>query len=534
MRSVPRPIEDSIMKPDYRIAPIRHHCTAACNHETLAQSGFFAAVEAGDLHAAGAGAGLAGTALAEDFRTNAKSKKIDEVRRILLKGGTVISMDPAVGDFARGDVLIESDRIAAVGATIDADATVIDASDMIVLPGFCDPHIHCWEGQLGRFIPNNMSTVNEDKGLPEPNPHPTRAYIPVLHTRFAQHYRPEDSYIGTLATLLAALNGGITTVCDNAHNSRSKAHSDAGIAALIDSGVRGVHAYGRPVAGDWDEQYPEDAYRLKETYFSSDDQLQTMRFYLVGRYPTEEIRAVSKVRRDLGVWLTFDSGIELQPVADFYAEGTFDGRETINHGTWVPLDKRKVLAANGAKVNVCPRIESQFRFGDIPYQDWIDVGIRPGLSNDNPATYVVSMFHEMRSLYAYQRARVHREAMSGLTRLPKLVTQRDMLESATIAGAENCALDHKTGSLTPGKQADIILINTGSIDLFPRNNALCTAVQGSDVGSVDTIFVAGRLMKWRGKLVGVDFPRIRAAMEASRDYLYGATDWPYAAVDFED
>lgn len=522
------------MSVDYRIIPDVHECTATCNHQTLEQSGFFDGVMSGTIHAAERGAELAQTALEPDFRTDAATRKVDALRRILLKGGTILSMDPAVGDFACGDILIEGERIVAVGPSIDAEATVIDASDMIIMPGFSDPHIHCWEGQLGRFLPNNMATVQEERGFIEEGREPTRAYVPVLHQRFAPIYRPEDSYIGTLTTLLSAMNGGITTVCNNAHNSRSKDHSDAEIAAMIDSGIRGVHAYGRPRKGVWDGQFPTDAYRLKETYFSSDDQLQTMRFFMAGLDPTEEIEAISKVRRDLDMWITFDSGIELQPVSELYASGIFDGRETINHGNFVPLEKRRVLAGNGAKVNVCPRIESQFRYGDIPYQDWVEVGVRPGLSNDNPTTYAISMFHEMRSLYAYQRARVHREALTGITSLPKLVTQRDMLESATIAGAENCALDHKTGSITPGKQADIVLINTGTIDLFPKNNALCSAVQGSDAGNVDTVFIAGRLVKWRGKLVGIDFPRIRAAAESSRDFLYEAAHWPYAAIDFED
>jgi len=522
------------MDQSYRIRSRQHTCTAACNHAALEETGFFDALESGALSAAEPGAALHQTPLTEDFQAEAKARRVNATRRILLKGGTIISMDPAIGDLACGDILIEGDRILQVAPSIHAEATVIDASEMIVLPGFCDPHIHCWEGQLGRFIPNNMSTVNEDKGLPEPNPHPTRAYIPVLHHKIAPVYRPEDSYIGTLATLLGALNGGITTVCDNAHNSRSAEHADAGIAALFDSGVRGIHAYGRPQMGDWSEIYPKDAYRLKREYFSSDDQLQTMRFYMVGRYPIDEIRAVSRVRRDLGIWLTFDSGLETQPLEQLFAEGTFDGRETINHGTWMPLEMRRLIADHGVKVNVCPRIESQFRFGDIPYQDWIDVGIRPAISNDNPTTYAISMFHEMRSLYAYQRARVHREKLAGMTTLPKLVTQRDMLESATIGGAENCALDHKTGSLTPGKQADIILINAGTIDLYPKNNALCTAVQGADAGSVDTVFVAGRLMKWKGCLVGFDLPRIRSEMVKSRDHIYSAVEWPHGMIDFED
>ena len=522
------------MPQPYRILPEAHTCTAACNHSALKRSGFFDAMDGADLATVTPGLELSETALALDFQSAPRAREELDCRRILLKGGTILSMDPKVGNFARGDILIVGDKIAEIGPSISAEAVVIDARDMIVMPGFCDPHIHCWEGQLGRFIPNNLSTVNEDRGLPEPNPHPTRAYIPILHNIFAPAYRSEDTYIGTLASLLAALNGGITTVCDNAHNSRTPEHGDAGVTAMIDAGLRGVHAYGRPTVGNWTGVFPDDAYRLKKTYFSSDDQLQTLRFYTVGRYSTDEIRQMGPIRRELDMWITFDSGIETQPVAELYADGTFDGREAINHGTWVPLEKRRTLAEHGAKVNVCPRIESQFRFGDIPYQDWIDVGVRPGISNDNPATYAISMFHEMRSLYTYQRARVHREKLSGVIELSKLVTQRDMLEAATLGGAENCALDHKVGSLTPGKQADIIMIDTANIDLFPKNNVTCTVVQGADVSHVDTVFVAGRLKKWKGKLVGVDFRRIRDTMEESRDYLYRAVDWPHEAIDFED
>ena len=111
---------------------------------------------------------------------------------------------------------------------------------------------------------------------------------------------------------------------------------------------------------------------------------------------------------------------------------------------------------------------------------------------------------------------------------------RDMLEAATIRGAENCGLEHKVGSLTPGKQADIVLIDTDNVHLFPRNNAVCTTVQGAGVDHVRTVFVAGRLRKWNGLLVGNNFPSIRRSLERSRDFLLRAVAWPLDAVDLND
>lgn len=472
---------------------------------------------------------LSETALAADFSPAARR---EEARRILIKGGTVLSMDPQVGDFAQGDVLIEGSRIAAVGPDIAADAAMIDASEMIVIPGFCDPHIHAWQGSLPRIIPNHVSTAEDEKSGTVELSAPTRNYRWVFHHTFGPVFRPEDTYVGTLMTMLAAINGGITTVCDNAHNSRTAAHSEASIQALLDSGVRGVHAYGRPRHGTWDRQFPGDAYRLRERYFSSEDQRVTFRLFMLGRDPYEELLQVLRVRRDLDLWITFDSGIGSQPLVELYAEGLFDGRETINHGTFVSREKMDAVVRHGGKVNVCPRIETQFRFGHIPYQEWIDAGLKPAISNDDPATYAIDTFREMQTLYAYQRAGAFRKA--GTPDAPRLATVRDMLEAATIRGAENCALGHKVGSLTPGKEADVVLIDTGGIHLYPRANALCTVAQGADVGSVDTVIIGGRIAKWRGKLVGVDMKRIRAAADASRDYLFRATGWPHAQIDLTD
>jgi 5-methylthioadenosine/S-adenosylhomocysteine deaminase len=475
---------------------------------------------------------VAETALLADF---AKAPIAAEAgRRILLKGGTILSMDPAVGDFARGDLLIEGSKIAAVAPNIEADAAVINASEMIVIPGFCDPHIHAWQGNLPRIIPNHASTAeDEKKGTVDPGTR-TRNYRWVFHHTFGPAYRPEDTYVGTLMSMLSAINGGITTVCDNAHNSRTATHSDASIQALIDSGIRGIHAFGRPRFGPWDRQFPEDAHRLRRQYFSCDDQLTTLRLFMLGRDPEDELRHVLKVRRELDCWITFDSGIGVHPLVELYASGELDGRETINHGTFISPEKMAAVVAHGATVNVCPRIETQFRFGDVPYQAWIEAGLKPAISNDDPATYAIDTFREMQTLYAFQRAKAHQDALRGEGATPHYATLRDMLEAATIRGAQNCALDHKVGSLTPGKQADIVMINTDDIHLFPRHNAVCSVVQGADVHSVDIVMIGGRIRKWRGKLVNVDFRRLRAAAEASRDYLFETVEWPHDTIDLAD
>src|SRR5262249_7875904 len=184
---------------------------------------------------------------------------------VLLRGGTIVSMDPKVGDFAKGDVLIQGKKIISVAAQVQtpARAEVIDATNTIIIPGFVDAHRHSWEGQLRRIIPNGAIA----------------AYMATTHQGFARYYRPHDMYVGNLITALGCIDAGITFIIDNSHNSRSAAHSDAAIQALLDSGIRAVHASGAPQNGDWDKQWPQDLARIQKRFFTSDDQLLTLRMF---------------------------------------------------------------------------------------------------------------------------------------------------------------------------------------------------------------------------------------------------------------
>ena len=126
----------------------------------------------------------------------------DPNRRILLKGGTIISMDAAVGDFVQGDILIQGKKIAAVGANLKVSGPaprLVDASNTIVIPGFVDCHRHSWEGVLRRIIPNGDIAK----------------YTATTHQGFAPFYRPRDMYVGNLITALGCIDAGITCIIDN-------------------------------------------------------------------------------------------------------------------------------------------------------------------------------------------------------------------------------------------------------------------------------------------------------------------------------
>ncbi|WP_410675262.1 amidohydrolase family protein [Amycolatopsis sp. cmx-4-68] len=177
---------------------------------------------------------------------------------MLFTGGTVVTMDSAIGELARGDVLVSGERIVAVGADLllhpqARGAEIVDTTGKIVSPGFVDTHRHAWQAQLRRSIPDVT-----DLG----------AYVTSTLARIAPAYTAHDVYVGTRLAALSALDAGITTMLDFSHNSRSAGHSDAAIQALVDTGIRGVHASMAPHFGDWDQQWPQDVERLHAAHSS--------------------------------------------------------------------------------------------------------------------------------------------------------------------------------------------------------------------------------------------------------------------------
>ena len=224
-----------------------------------------------------AGAGFTGIATAPLFAAQAvaagtsatldqlKRAERDAAHRVLLKGGIVLSLDPQVGDFANGDVLIEGKKILAVGRNLNAAALVIDAGGMIVMPGFVDTHHHQYETILRGILADGvLGSPGDGK----------KTYQGVIQGIFTPVYQSEDVYISELVASLNQLNAGVTTTVDTSQVSHTPAHSDACIAGLRESGRRAVYTYS-PGLGPG-SQYPRDLLRLQAQYFSSADQLLTL------------------------------------------------------------------------------------------------------------------------------------------------------------------------------------------------------------------------------------------------------------------
>lgn len=428
-------------------------------------------------------------------------------RPVVLRGGMVLTLDPDLGGLAEGDVVIESGRITSVapsGASLPTGAIVVDTRGKLVMPGFIDGHRHCWQGSMRRLIP--------DADLP--------LYMSVTHDGIARHYRPEDMYIGDLVALLGALDSGFTTVTDLSHNSRSRAHSDAVFRAYREAGIRAVHASAPPNAGDWEEQWPDDLVRLKE--LADADPLITLRMAIDMRRikPAEELMAIA---RGLGLAITFDGVMgagSSDELASLGERGLLGPDVTIIHATTLSEAAWTQLIAAGVHIVLATTSDEQLGLAGAvpPVQRVMDAGIRPGLSVDVEISLAGDPFTQMRATMLTQRMHATVEGMAGRT-MPRRLESAEVLEWATLGGADSVGLADQLGSLTPGKQADLLVANVSDAVSIPAGNAVALAVHGIDRASIEAVFVAGRPRKWAGRLVDVDLDAVRVQAEASRAYL---------------
>ena len=461
----------------------------------------------------GAGAGLMAGAAAQFLTGEAaaagaaatldqlKRAERDPNHRILLKGGMVLSLDPAVGDFESGDVLIGGKKILAVGRSLNATASGVDASGMIVMPGFVDTHHHQYETILRGILADGvLGSPNDGK----------KTYQGVIQGIFTPVYQPEDAYISELVASLNQLNAGVTTTVDTSQVSHTPAHSDACIAGLKESGRRAVYTYS-PGLGPG-SKYPKDLLRLQSQYFSSTDQLLTLELNAAPNADNWEFARQAGVPIICHIVGDRSGNFEAMGKA-----GLMGPDNEYIHCTQLNETHWKMIADTGGRVSIAPAIEMQMRHGMPPFQTALDHGIQPSLSVDVECNMTADMFTIMRTTFTLQRALANERSLAGEQKLPPLVTCREVIEMATIAGARAAHLDHKIGTLTPGKEADIIMLATDRINVFPVNNVPGTIVTLMDTSNVENVFVAGKVVKWHGTLVGVDLSRVRRMIEKSRD-----------------
>jgi 5-methylthioadenosine/S-adenosylhomocysteine deaminase len=435
--------------------------------------------------------------------------------RILIKNGHVLSMDPSVGDFANADVLINGKKIEAIGPNLHVpDAEVIDANGMIVMPGFIDTHHHQFETALRSFLADGI-LVNDGQ------PHSAVNYYEYILQKFSMVYRPQDVHINELFASLSQLDAGVTTVMDVSQIHHTPENSDAVVQALRDAGRRAVFGYFE----GWGDtcQYPNDARRLKTQHFASDDQLLSMvmggEIYIPGH---ENSWALG---RELGlpVALHVVGTFGMAPLFDELAQaGKFGPDNIFIHMTGMSDLAWKAAADAGSHISLSVPIEMSMRHGMPPIQKALDLGMQPSLSSDVECTMSADPFTQMRATLTLQRSFVNEKALAGEDNLPALLTARDVIRFATMEGAKGLKLDHKTGSLTPGKEADVVLLDTTALNVAPLNHVPGAVVTLMDRSNVDTVLVAGKIRKWRGLLLDADIAKLRRELEQSRDYLFEA------------
>lgn len=445
--------------------------------------------------------------------------------RILIKNAIVLSQDPSIGELPDADVLIEGDTIAAVGPNLSADgAEVIDATGDIVIPGFIDTHRHTWE--------TSIRTCAPDYTLID--------YFSGILDKFAPQYRPEDVLAANRWGALECLNAGITTLVDWSHIMNTPDHADAAIEGLADTGIRSVFAFGFPNTSlqtwwfgpDWGgsvETIDGDLARKVRARLSDDSALITMALATRGTNfcKPDVVRYEWELARDLGINITVHVAMDRFG----YTKGQLTGlrdmgllypNTTYIHASHLTDEEWLLVRDSGGNVSLAPQIETQMGHGWAPAQKASKLGIPVGLSSDVATTASADQFTQMHAILASERGRRHQatweEDLDGNVGTPDLITARDALRWATLEGAKVAGIADRTGSITPGKKADLVIIDGSAVNVAPIIDPVAAVVCAADISNVETVIVDGVVRKRDFRLVD-DLSAGRQAVLASRDWL---------------
>jgi 5-methylthioadenosine/S-adenosylhomocysteine deaminase len=486
--------------------------------------------------------------------------------RYVIRGGAVMSMDPNVGDFPQADVLVEGKKILAVGPNLNASGPAIDATGRIVMPGFIDTHHHQFETAQRAFLADAV-LINDGSGSPSGS---TTYYEFELLT-FAPVYRPEDVYINELFGGLSQLDDGVTTVHDVSQIHHTPQHSDAAIQALIDTGRRAAFGYfegaGQGVVINTPGYaYPQDATRIINTWFGGKG-INLSKNGLVHMIMGGEVYlgpqstdASWTLGRNLGLQIAAHilSPFGITPILDALAAGHGGGTVPPGNGhiaigpdnLFIHMTGQSAMGwqavhDKGAQVSIAFPIEMNMRHGIPPIIKMQQLGMEPSLSVDVETTMTADFFTQLRLAMNMQRMVVNQMILekgangtkietandafyppfpdqwpTPAPSIPQLLTTRDVLRYGTMNGAKALRLDGKVGSLTPNKEADIIILDATALNVAPLNNVPGAVVSLMDRTNVETVIVAGKLRKWKGRLLDVNLDKLRSQLAASRDYIF--------------
>ncbi|XVQ07415.1 amidohydrolase family protein [Spirillospora sp. CA-255316] len=420
----------------------------------------------------------------------------------LIRGGHILSVDPEIGDIAEGDVHVRDGVITGVAQKIDApDAEVIDARDCVVMPGFVDVHWHMWNSVL-----RGMS-------------HDAVQYFGLFH--LAQFYTARDHYWAVRYAATEAVNAGLTACHNWAHGLRDFADAEAEMQALADSGLRARFGYGDTPPG-LDGSIGEAELKRALAWLDEhgDGRVSLGIAIQNGKALPEEVR----VARGLGLQT-------IAPHTDFSGHLDLVGPDFLyTHGAGAPAEEIAFVAATGMKVGLCPSTDPLVGAGLPPLQEMLAGGVRfenIGFSVDVNCQTAVDPFASMRILLHAARIAQRPETsfsdvvaqdLFGDGPQAPLMHPREVIELATLGGARVLGLDEVTGSLTPGKRADVILVRTDQINMLPApgNDPSLQLVQNAGPANVDTVIADGRILKQGGRLRHADAAAVSAQAVATQ------------------
>ena len=375
----------------------------------------------------------------------------------VIRGATVLTMDPKINDLATGDVHVRDGAIVAVAAKVDAPkAQVIEGRGMICMPGFVDTHWHLWTSLFRPFV---RADVNEF------------GYFPVSN-RLGQLMTPEDSYRAVILGTAEALSAGCTTVHNWAHNVRSPDHADGELAAMRDAGIRGRLAYG-PAQGMPDDQPMDFAgiARVQKDWMPNDGMLtlgicsRNVGAMSIGG-AARGVLTIDQTKRDwdaarkLGLPITLHTSGP-SPIMQLAQAGLLGNNDLqLIHALLTTPEERALLVKHGVSYSMAPTGEARrpSKVGVIQLGELLRDGVKVSLSTDHTTNYNCDPFVAMRILFALHQHRIG-------DAIP--LTVKRLVQLATLDGAVDLGIADKTGSLTPGKRADIILVRTTDINMTP-------------------------------------------------------------------
>ena len=428
---------------------------------------------------------------------------------LIIRSGHVVTMDPGLGDIPDGDVLLTGGRIAAVGAGLDAaalgapQARELDARGMIVAPGLVETHWHLWNTLL-RSMSGGMPGEDRPAG-----------YFPVS-LGLGQVFTGQDNYHGTLLACAEAINSGITTVHDWSHNVRGPAHAEAELRALAEAGLRARYSYGYSAGHPNDQVMDTGGLRALHRGWKTGagaGGLLTLGVACRGpggsnpamRVPPGVYQREMATARELGLPVTVHASgppAAAGQIAALAGAGLLGPDLQVVHANSATAAEIAQLAEAGCAVSLSPFSELLIGYGLPQTAELLAAGIRVGLSVDTTAlTGNADMFAIMKLTQGLINATAHQEFAC---------TARQALALGTIEGARSLGLDAVTGSLTPGKRADIILVATGHPNLGVLTDPAGLLVTAAQPGNVDTVLANGQILKRGGALVTLDGERITA------------------------